>query len=107
MTIRYAANIEGSPVATVSLHFNPEKADVRIPLEKQAPEISEQYGKKPDLISTDIRDWVAVIRCNLDHGNVLTLTQQNQLSLENESIWKMHEETGSRKAVQANPTPKF
>lgn len=75
-------------------------------VESQIKDISDQYGKKPDRV---VRPDGFIVQAlwNLDNGNVLTLGNLGILDLQNLAMVREAEKAADRKAVQANPTPKF
>jgi hypothetical protein len=75
-------------------------------VERQIRDISDQYGKKPDQVARP-DGFIVQALWNLDNGNGLTLGNLGILDLQNQAIVTEVQKAADRKAVQANPTPKF
>jgi hypothetical protein len=105
MTVIYATNIDGWLVWELSFQFSPGIHGDGV-VESQIKDISDQYGKKPDRV---VRPDGFIVQAlwNLDNGNVLTLGNLGILDLQNLAMVTEAEKAADRKAVQANPTPKF
>jgi hypothetical protein len=93
----FATKLEDEPVESVSLDFSTTQTKQQTPLDVQAKDISQQYGKQPDGVQPGEVSW------SLQNGNVLKLNPGNQLTLENPSI----EQLDFRTLKGAASTPKF
>jgi hypothetical protein len=105
MTVIYATNIDGWRVWELSFQFSPGIHGDEV-VERQVKDISDQYGKKPDQVARP-DGFIVQALWNLDNGNVLTLGNLGILDLQNQAIVTEVQKAADRKAVQANPTPKF
>jgi hypothetical protein len=99
LTLFFSKNIEGEPIYRVGLDFNAARNNATSPIEIQAKEVSAQYGKSPDGTGES-----GELIWKLDNGNVLILEGHNYISLLNEGIYKLDEQTAINNAPK---TPKF